>query len=161
MSENAVATADNAVQIRDLGFSFGELQIFRRLSLDIPRGKVVAILGGSGSGKSTLLKLIGGQLRPEAGSITVEGRNVHQLSSDELYKLRLEMGMMFQTSGLAKPLLAALLNSIMSASLRVNVILLFSSTSLPRVPQISKRFVPGDSPVEETKTPVPPFAHSR
>jgi phospholipid/cholesterol/gamma-HCH transport system ATP-binding protein len=100
MPENAVATADNAVQIRDLGFSFGELQIFRRLSLDIPRGKVVAILGGSGSGKSTLLKLIGGQLRPEAGSITVEGRNVHQLSSDELYKLRLDMGMMFQTSGL-------------------------------------------------------------
>ncbi len=100
MSESAVATADNAVQIRDLGFSFGELQIFRRLSLDIPRGKVVAILGGSGSGKSTLLKLIGGQLRPEGGSITVEGRNVHQLSSDELYKLRLEMGMMFQTSSL-------------------------------------------------------------
>ena len=92
--------SENAVEIRDLGFAYGELQIFRHLSLDIPRGKVVAILGGSGSGKSTLLKLIGGQLRPEGGSITVEGRNVHQLNSDELYKLRLEMGMMFQTSGL-------------------------------------------------------------
>src|SRR3954469_22403744 len=100
MPDNAVATADFAVEIRDLAFGYGELQIFRRLSLDIPRGKVVAILGGSGSGKSTLLKLIGGQLRPAAGSITVEGRNVHELSSDELYKLRLEMGMMFQTSGL-------------------------------------------------------------
>jgi phospholipid/cholesterol/gamma-HCH transport system ATP-binding protein len=92
--------ADNAIEIRDLAFSYGDLQIFRSLSLDIPRGKVVAILGGSGSGKSTLLKLIGGQLRPERGSVTVEGRNVHRLSSDELYKLRLEMGMMFQTSGL-------------------------------------------------------------
>ena len=101
MTQNATQDAANhAVEIRDLAFAYGELQIFRRLSLDIPRGKVVAILGGSGSGKSTLLKLIGGQLRPESGSVTVEGRNVHQLSSDELYKLRLGMGMMFQTSGL-------------------------------------------------------------
>ncbi|HKU46856.1 MAG TPA: ABC transporter ATP-binding protein [Burkholderiales bacterium] len=90
----------NAVEIRDLHFSFGDLQVLRGLSLDIPRGQVVAILGGSGSGKSTLLKLIGGQLRPERGSVTVEGKEVHKLSSDELYQLRLEMGMMFQTSGL-------------------------------------------------------------
>jgi len=90
----------NAVEVRDLDFSYGELQIFRRLSLDIPRGKVVAILGGSGSGKSTLLKLIGGQLRPASGSVMVEGRNVHELGSDELYRLRLEIGMMFQVSGL-------------------------------------------------------------
>ena len=61
---------------------------------------MVAILGGSGSGKSTLLKLIGGQLYPERGTVTVEGKNVHQLTPDELYKLRLEMGMMLQTSGL-------------------------------------------------------------
>ena len=90
----------NAVEIRDLHFSFGDLEILRGLSLDIARGQVVAILGGSGSGKSTLLKLIGGQLYPERGTVTVEGRNVHQLEPDELYKLRLEMGMMFQTSGL-------------------------------------------------------------
>jgi phospholipid/cholesterol/gamma-HCH transport system ATP-binding protein len=92
--------ADNAVEVRDLHFAYGELRVFRGLSLAIPRGKVVAILGSSGSGKSTLLKLIGGQLRPARGSVTVEGRNVHRLSADELYKLRLEMGMMFQTSGL-------------------------------------------------------------
>jgi phospholipid/cholesterol/gamma-HCH transport system ATP-binding protein len=90
----------NAVEVADLHFSYGDLQIFRGLSLAIPRGRVVAILGGSGSGKSTLLKLIGGQLSPERGSVTVEGRNVHWLSSDELYRLRLGMGMMFQTSGL-------------------------------------------------------------
>jgi phospholipid/cholesterol/gamma-HCH transport system ATP-binding protein len=90
----------NAVEIRDLHFSFGDLQVLRGLSLDIPRGQVVAILGGSGSGKSTLLKLIGGQLAPARGSVTVEGRNVHQLSTAELYRMRLEMGMMFQSSGL-------------------------------------------------------------
>src|SRR5688500_3242661 len=92
--------AGNVVEIRDLHFSYGDLQVLRGLSLDIPRGQVIAILGGSGAGKSTLLKLIGGQLQPLRGSVTVEGKNVHQLTSDELYKLRLEIGMMFQTSGL-------------------------------------------------------------
>ena len=90
----------NAVEIRGLHFSYGDLQVLRGLSLNIPRGQVVAILGGSGSGKSTLLKLIGGQLRPEQGTVKVEGKDVHQLTPDELYKLRLEIGMMFQTSGL-------------------------------------------------------------
>ena len=90
----------NVVEIKDLHFSFGDLEVLRGLSLDIPRGQVVAILGGSGSGKSTLLKLIGGQLQPLRGTVTVEGKNVHQLSTEELYKLRLEIGMMFQTSGL-------------------------------------------------------------
>ena len=90
----------NAVEIKGLHFSYGDLQVLRGLSLNIPRGQVVAILGGSGSGKSTLLKLIGGQLQPEQGSVIVEGKDVHQLSADELYQLRLQMGMMFQTSGL-------------------------------------------------------------
>ena len=90
----------NAVEVRDLNFAYGELQIFRRLSLDIPRGKVVAILGGSGSGKSTLIKLIGGQLAPERGWIRVDGKVVHKLDADALYALRRKMGMMFQSSGL-------------------------------------------------------------
>ena len=88
------------VEVRDLHFSYGDLQVLRGLSLAIPRGQVVAILGGSGSGKSTLLKLIGGQLTPQRGTVTVEGKNVHQLEPDALYALRLEIGMMFQTSGL-------------------------------------------------------------
>ena len=61
----------------------------------------------------------------------------------------------------AKPLFEVWLNSIMSESLRVKVTLLFSSTILPRVPVISKRFVPGASPVDETNTPVALFGHSR
>jgi phospholipid/cholesterol/gamma-HCH transport system ATP-binding protein len=91
---------DDVVNVSGLHFSYGDLQVLRGLSIAIPRGKVVAILGGSGSGKSTLLKLIGGQLRPEAGTVTIEGKNVHALDADALYKLRLEIGMMFQTSGL-------------------------------------------------------------
>ena len=88
------------VEVSELHFSYGDLPIFRGLSLKIPRGKVVAILGGSGSGKSTLLKLISGQLAPERGSIRVDGKLVHELDSDALYALRRKMGMMFQSSGL-------------------------------------------------------------
>ena len=90
----------NVVEVSALRFSYGELEIFRDLTLSIPRGKVVAILGSSGSGKSTLLKLIGGQLQPAGGTIKVHGKIVHKLSAEELYELRLRMGMMFQTSGL-------------------------------------------------------------
>jgi phospholipid/cholesterol/gamma-HCH transport system ATP-binding protein len=91
---------DNAIEISDLHFSYGDLEIFRGLSLHIPPGNVVAILGASGSGKSTLLRLIGGQLRPSKGTIKVAGSDVHQLSSEDLYRLRLEIGMMFQNAGL-------------------------------------------------------------
>jgi len=91
---------DAIVQISDLRFSYADLEVLRGLTLQIERHRVTAILGASGGGKSTLLKLIGGQLRPEAGSVLVEGRDVHRLSTDELYKMRLGMGMMFQTSGL-------------------------------------------------------------
>src|SRR6266850_6102235 len=91
---------ENAIEISDLYFSYGDLEVFRGLSLRIARGKVVAILGASGSGKSTLLKIIGGQLQPSKGSVRVAGMDVHQLSSEDLYRLRLEMGMMFQNSGL-------------------------------------------------------------
>lgn len=91
---------DDAIEISDLHFAYGDLEIFRGLSLRIPRGKVVAILGASGSGKSTLLKLIGGQLYPSNGTVKVAGTDVHQLSPVDLYRLRLEMGMMFQNAGL-------------------------------------------------------------
>jgi phospholipid/cholesterol/gamma-HCH transport system ATP-binding protein len=92
--------AQNIVEVEGLRFSYGDLEVFRGLTLGIPRGKVVGILGGSGSGKSTLLKLIGGQLQPSRGSVRVTGKDVHKLKPDELYALRLGMGMMFQSSGL-------------------------------------------------------------
>lgn len=88
------------VDIRDLHFAYGDNVIFRGLSLTVPRGKLVAVLGASGSGKSTLLKLIGGQIKPQRGEIRVAGQVVHELDVAGLYALRRKMGMMFQTSGL-------------------------------------------------------------
>ena len=92
--------AHHVVEVSDLHFSYGDRKVFGGLTLDIPKGQVVAILGSSGCGKSTLLKLIGAQLQPAQGSVKVFGKDVHRLESDALYRLRLEMGMMFQTSGL-------------------------------------------------------------
>lgn len=92
--------ADALVEVRDLHFSYGDAPLLRGLSLDIPRGSIVAILGASGSGKSTLLKLIGAQLAPARGHVRVAGKDVHALDTRELYALRREIGMMFQTSGL-------------------------------------------------------------
>ena len=91
---------DTLVKIRDLHFSRGHRKIFDGLSLDISRQGITAIMGPSGTGKTTLLKLIGGQLTPDQGSIEVDGLNVHQLRTKDLYLLRQRMGMLFQSGAL-------------------------------------------------------------
>lgn len=90
----------NLVDIRDLHFGYGERAILSGLTMAFPRGKVIAVMGGSGSGKTTILRLIGGQLRPQAGSVSVDGQNVHALSQRALYGLRRKMGMLFQHGAL-------------------------------------------------------------
>lgn len=89
------------VSIRGMSFSRGNRLIFDNIDLDIPRGKLTAIMGPSGTGKTTLLRLIGGQLLPDSGSITVNGFNVPSLKRAELFELRKQtMGMLFQTGAL-------------------------------------------------------------
>ena len=94
------AEEDILVSIRDLTFFRGARTIFDGVNMEIPRGKITAIMGPSGTGKTTLLKMIGGQLRPDRGSVTVDGRVVHKLPLSELYKLRMRMGMLFQSGAL-------------------------------------------------------------
>lgn len=88
------------MRIRGLCYSHGERKILDGVDLDIRRGLVTAIMGPSGTGKTTLLKLIGGQLRPDAGTVEIEGQDVHRLSRRELYRLRTRMGKMFQSGAL-------------------------------------------------------------
>lgn len=90
----------NLIEVEDLHFSYGSLKVLKGINLTIPQGKVVGIMGPSGCGKSTLLRHFGGQLRPLRGSVKFMGQVVHELSTDELYRMRLKMGMMFQVSGL-------------------------------------------------------------
>jgi phospholipid/cholesterol/gamma-HCH transport system ATP-binding protein len=91
---------DNLLEVNDLHHSYGAREVLKGINLAIPRGKVVGIMGASGSGKSTLLRHFTGQLRPSRGSVKFMGQVLHELSTKELYKLRLKMGMMFQVSGL-------------------------------------------------------------
>jgi phospholipid/cholesterol/gamma-HCH transport system ATP-binding protein len=91
---------DNLVEFRGLRFAYGRREVLRGVDLDIPRGSIVAILGTSGSGKTTLLQLLGGLLRPSAGTVKVFGRDVPGLTRHELYAMRRQMGMMFQKGGL-------------------------------------------------------------
>jgi phospholipid/cholesterol/gamma-HCH transport system ATP-binding protein len=92
--------ADVHVRIRGLHFRFGPRVIFDGVDFDIPRGKVTAIMGPSGIGKTTLLRLIGGQYRPDQGTVEVDGVEVPKLKRGELFELRKRMGMMFQNGAL-------------------------------------------------------------
>ena len=88
------------VEVDNVTFGYDRRVILRQISLDVPKGKVVAIMGGSGCGKTTLLRLIGGALRPRKGVVRVAGRVVHRLTRDEIYGLRRKMGMLFQFGAL-------------------------------------------------------------
>jgi phospholipid/cholesterol/gamma-HCH transport system ATP-binding protein len=96
----STSPSDTLIRIKYLRFSYGRNLVLKGIDLEVPRGKIVAILGASGCGKSTLLRLIGGQLKPRGGFVEVEGRVVRDMRDDELYRMRRKMGMMFQKSGL-------------------------------------------------------------
>jgi len=88
------------VDVQSVSFSYGRRPILKGISMRVPRGKVVAIMGASGSGKTTLLRAIGGQLKPTSGVVRVAGENIHALDDEGLYVLRRRMSMMFQFGAL-------------------------------------------------------------
>ena len=88
------------IRIRGLHKSFGANAVLRSLDLDIADGESVVVIGGSGTGKSVLLKCILGLLRPEAGSIEVDGTELVGLGGDELDAARRKFGMLFQNAAL-------------------------------------------------------------
>lgn len=91
---------ENFLEIRDLNFAYDKRPVLKGINMTIPKGQVVAIMGGSGCGKTTLLKLIGGQIRPTAGHIRFDGKVIHELGRSELYETRRKMGMLFQFGAL-------------------------------------------------------------
>ena len=93
-------SADDLVELRAVEFGYDARAVLTGIDMAIPRGKVVAIMGLSGSGKTTILRLIGGQVKPTAGTITVAGQRIHELPHRELYALRRRMGMLFQFGAL-------------------------------------------------------------
>jgi phospholipid/cholesterol/gamma-HCH transport system ATP-binding protein len=91
---------DILVDVESVNFSYGRRPILKGISMRVPRGKVVAIMGGSGCGKTTLLRVIAAQLRPSAGTVRVAGEDIHALDPEGLYRLRRRMSMLFQFGAL-------------------------------------------------------------
>jgi phospholipid/cholesterol/gamma-HCH transport system ATP-binding protein len=89
-----------AVELKNLSFKRGDRDIFNDIDIRIPRGKVTGIMGPSGCGKTTLLRLIGAQLRPSKGEVWVNGLNLPSLSRSELFDVRKQMGVLFQSGAL-------------------------------------------------------------
>ncbi len=87
------------VSFRDVHLSF-DRPILRGVSFDLDPGSTKIVLGGSGSGKTTILRLILGLLKPDSGSIAVDGSAVESLGEDELRAVRLKIGMVFQEGAL-------------------------------------------------------------
>lgn len=92
--------ADNVIEIKGLKKSFGENHVLDGFNLNVPRGNNVVVLGKSGSGKSVLIKCIVRLLEPDEGSITVLGENVLEMDHDELDRMRVRIGFLFQNSAL-------------------------------------------------------------
>jgi len=90
-----------AIELDGVTFGYDRTRnVLSGITMTIPRGSVVAIMGGSGCGKTTILRLIGGQLRPRAGRVMVAGQSVPDLDRDGLFALRREVGMLFQFGAL-------------------------------------------------------------
>jgi phospholipid/cholesterol/gamma-HCH transport system ATP-binding protein len=90
------APSDPMIALRDVRKSFGPKHVLRGVTLDVPRGQSMVIIGGSGTGKSVLLKCILGIIRPDAGSVTVDGGPARYGHEDYLARF----GMLFQGGAL-------------------------------------------------------------
>ena len=90
----------NLVEIQNLHFAYGDRPILSDLTMQFPRNKVIAVMGGSGSGKTTILRLIGGLISPSSGQIRLQGAPIGAAASAELYQQRRQMGMLFQHGAL-------------------------------------------------------------
>ena len=93
-------TVTNLLEIQNLHFAYGDRPILTNLSMQFPRNKVVAVMGGSGSGKTTILRLIGGLIAPNAGQVQLMGETIGKPDSAVLYRQRRSMGMLFQHGAL-------------------------------------------------------------
>jgi phospholipid/cholesterol/gamma-HCH transport system ATP-binding protein len=88
------------IEFKNVTISFNDEVVLKNISFKINRGETKTILGASGSGKSTILKLILGLIRPDSGSILVDGQDIARMSEQELVQIRRHIGMVFQEGAL-------------------------------------------------------------
>ncbi|HME36430.1 MAG TPA: ATP-binding cassette domain-containing protein [Candidatus Sulfotelmatobacter sp.] len=90
----------SAIVFEDVHLAFGDNEVLRGVSFQLPLGETKALFGVAGAGKSTILKLALGLLPPDSGRITVLGNEVTQMREQDLFPLRGHLGMVFQESAL-------------------------------------------------------------
>ncbi|WP_298439102.1 ABC transporter ATP-binding protein [Geobacter sp.] len=88
------------IKLVEVEKSFGSQVVLDRLSVEIPPGKITAVIGPSGEGKSVLLKHMIGLLQPDAGKVYVEGEDITVMRRGELNRVRERFGMLFQNAAL-------------------------------------------------------------
>ncbi|HCE69170.1 MAG: ABC transporter ATP-binding protein [Geobacteraceae bacterium GWC2_55_20] len=88
------------ISMRNVHKSFGSQKVLDDLCLDIPEGKITAIIGPSGEGKSVLLKHLIGLLQPDSGQVDVDGESIIGLRRSQLNRIREKFGMLFQNVAL-------------------------------------------------------------
>ena len=89
-----------AVELKGLTFRRGSRKIFDNVDISFPRSKVTGVMGPSGCGKTTLLRLMAAQLKPEQGEVWVNGQNLPSLSRSDLFDMRKQFGVLFQSGAL-------------------------------------------------------------
>jgi phospholipid/cholesterol/gamma-HCH transport system ATP-binding protein len=90
----------NKIVLRDVHKRFGKKVVLDGLTLEVPRGKSLVVIGGSGTGKSVMLKCVLGLIRPDSGQILIDGQDSMKFSADEREKALRKFGMLFQGSAL-------------------------------------------------------------
>ena len=88
------------LEIAALSVSFGKQDVLRRISIDIPTGQTLVILGESGCGKTVLLKTMIGLVRPSEGGVRLEGSSLAHMSEADLGHMRTRYGFVFQGAAL-------------------------------------------------------------
>jgi ABC-type ATPase involved in cell division len=110
------SAAPGSIRLSGVGAGYGGPPVLENLDLDVGPGEFLYVIGSSGSGKTTLLKLLHGTLRPDKGSIVVDGLPVHRLQRRQTGKVRRRVGHVFQTYELL-PYLTALENVLLPLQL--------------------------------------------
>jgi phospholipid/cholesterol/gamma-HCH transport system ATP-binding protein len=101
MSDTSVGPVRKlAIEVRDLHKSFGDHQALRGVDLVVPEGTTCVLLGISGSGKTVLMKHIMGLLKPDRGTVLVEGQEVARMDESALNEMRRNQGILFQANAL-------------------------------------------------------------
>jgi phospholipid/cholesterol/gamma-HCH transport system ATP-binding protein len=93
-------TGPHKITLKGVSKAFGDKRVLAGMDLDVPAGQSTVIIGGSGSGKSVTLKCILGLIRPDAGSIEINGEDVTRLSRRQREEVNRRIGMLFQSAAL-------------------------------------------------------------